>query len=135
MLKKIGKFLSSMQFAIALLILLVAFSVLGSLIPQGNTYEWYAAAYSERAAGAIMALYLDDLYHSFWFIALAGFLCLSLLLCNLVRLPALIRRMKAAADPAAALRAPTDVNAEGLTDPIALFTTLRFPAPGTASFE
>ncbi|MBQ1909658.1 MAG: cytochrome c biogenesis protein ResB, partial [Bacteroidaceae bacterium] len=37
---------------------------------------------------------------AWWFLLLTAFLCGNLLLCNLIRLPQLVRRTKAAADPA-----------------------------------
>lgn len=127
--KKILKFISSMRFAIALLVLLAAACALSSLVTQNQTYAWYAERYSERTAAAILALGLDDAFHSWWFLAITGFLCLNLTLCNLVRLPALIKRTKAQGDPAAALRLSGDVSAEGVTDPAAAFARLRMPKP------
>ena len=94
--KKIWKFLSSMQFAIILLLVLAAACAAGSFISQGQTYDWYAQVYGERWAAAIIALHLDDAYHSWWFLLINAFLCLNLLFCNLVRLPQLIRRYQAA---------------------------------------
>ena len=42
--KKVAKFLASMRFAIILLVILAAACTVGSLVTQGQTYEWYAAA-------------------------------------------------------------------------------------------
>ena len=90
--KRIWRFLSSMQFAILLLILLAVACSLCSIIPQGQSYQWYSLQYSERKAAFIIALHLDDAYHSWWFITIAGFLCINLIACNLIRLPQLIRK-------------------------------------------
>ena len=73
--KKIGKFLSSMPFAITLLVLLAAACAFSSTVSQGQAYEYYAAQYGERTAGLILALHLDDAFHSWWFIGLSAFLC------------------------------------------------------------
>ena len=62
--KKTGKFLSSMPFAITLLVLLAAACALCSTIPQGQTYDQYAAQYGERTAGFIIALRLDDAFRA-----------------------------------------------------------------------
>ena len=97
--KKIGRFLSSMPFAIALLVLLAAACAFSSTISQGLSYEQYAAEYGERTAGLIIALRLDDAFHSWWFIGLSAFLCLNLLCCNLIRLPALLKRVRTFTDP------------------------------------
>ena len=58
--KKIGKFLSSMPFAITLLVLLAAACALCSTIPQGQTYDQYAAQYGERTAGFIIEQLRED---------------------------------------------------------------------------
>ncbi len=97
--KKIGRFLSSMPFAIGLLVLLAVICALSSTITQGLSYEAYAAQYGERTAGLILALRLDDAFHSWWFIGLSAVLCLNLLCCNLVRLPSLLKRSRTFADP------------------------------------
>lgn len=73
--KKALKFLSSMQFAMILLLVLIIACAAGSL---GR----------------------DDVFRSWWFILITAFLCINLILCNLVRLPSLVRRFKQAADPA-----------------------------------
>ena len=89
-----------MRFAIFLLLLLTAACAFGSFITQGKTYEWYAAQYSERTAGAILALQLDDVFHSWWFVTITVFLCVNLMACNLIRLPSLIRRYRQSSNPA-----------------------------------
>ncbi len=99
---KIRKVIGSMGFAVGLLVILASFCALGSFIPQGETYAQYAEMYSDMAAGWIMALGLDDVYHSPWIIAMAAFLCISLLTCNLVRVPALVRRFRKAGEAPAA---------------------------------
>ena len=85
MLKKAWNFLSSMRFAVILLLVLIAACAAGSFVTQGQTLAWYTQTYSERTAALIMALHLDDVFHSLWFIVLTAFLCLNLLLCNVLR--------------------------------------------------
>ena len=127
--KKIWKFIGSMRFAIILLVVLAAACSVGSLITQGQTYAWYAQRYSERTAALILALHLDDAFHSGWFILINAFLCANLLLCNVLRLPGLIARTRAEADPQAALRAEGSVSAESVAAPEAVFQRLRMPKP------
>lgn len=91
-LKKAWKFLSSMRFAIILLVILAVVCSLGSFITQGQTYAWYATRYSERTAALIIALHLDDAFHSWWFILISSFLCLNLFACNLFRIRTLVKR-------------------------------------------
>lgn len=122
-----------MPFAIILLVLLAGTCALGSTLAQGQSYDWYAAQYGERAAGLIMALRLDDAFHSGWFLGLTGVLCLNLILCNLIRLPSLRKRMKAFSDPEAAFRAPSAAEAEGTGDPLAVFRALHLREPAKSA--
>ena len=86
-----------MKFAIILLVVVAIVCVIGSLVPQGEQFEAYRDSYSERAAAFILAFRLDDVFHSWWFLALVSLLCLSLVFCNLSRVRALIRQTKDAA--------------------------------------
>ena len=62
-LKKIWRFVGSMRFAIALLVVLALACSLSSFVTQGQTYAWYARRYSERTAALILTLHLDDAFH------------------------------------------------------------------------
>ena len=104
--KKLWKFLTSMKFAVILLVILSLAMAGGSFITQNQSFEWYAAQYSERTAAVIFALGLDDIFHSWWFFALFAILCLDLLFCNVTKLPKLIRRAKASAKPKAGVFGP-----------------------------
>jgi len=123
--KKIGKFLSSMPFAITLLVLLAAACAVSSAVTQGQNYDFYAARYGERTAGLILALRLDDAFHSWWFIGLSAFLCLNLLCCNLIRLPALLKRIRSFADPERTAAGGFTAQARGEGDPRPVFSALR----------
>ncbi len=125
-LKKIWKFISSMQFAIGLLLVLALACSVGSVITQGQPYAVYAEQYGERMAGAILALQLDDLFHSWWFVVLSAFLCLNLLLCNLIRLPSILKMMKHEADPANSVGKDGSVSVSGIKDPDAFFKSMGF---------
>ena len=126
--KKIGRFISSMPFAIILLVLLAAACAISSMISQGQAYEYYSAQYGERIAGLILALRLDDAFHSWWFIGLSAVLCLNLLCCNLIRLPALTKRVSAFVKPDGKT-ACADAEAAGDGDPYRLFTAMNLPKP------
>ena len=120
--KRMWRFLSSMKFAILLLVVLALACSAASLVTQGQTYAWYAQRYSERTAALIVALHLDDAFHSWWFMLIAGFLCVNLLCCNVLRLPGLIRRTRSEADPDKAVNG--DVSVAGVADPEAVFRKL-----------
>ena len=54
--KKTGRFLASMKFAVILLVVLALACTAGSFVTQGQTYDWYARVYGERLAALIIAL-------------------------------------------------------------------------------
>lgn len=126
MIRKIWNFIRSMQFAIGLLVILAAVCAAGSFIAQGQSYDAYAQQYGARAAGAIMALQLDDVFHAWWFVLLSAFLCLNLIFCNLVRIPAILRQQKMQADPASAFGKEGSVCVRGVKDAEGLFRALGF---------
>lgn len=128
-LKKIYKFIASMQFAIILLIVVAVACVIGSLVPQGEQFALYRASYSERTAAFILAFHLDDVFKSWWFIALVALLCLSVLLCNLTRVRSLIRLTKTAADVSYASAEASAVTATDVADPKPVFRRLHFYRP------
>ena len=133
--KKIGRFLSSMGFAVALLILLAAACALSSLVEQGLPQETYAARYGEGTASVIMALQLNDAYHSIWFMALSGFLCLNLILCSVIRFPFFLRRYRQEKDPAAALKSEGNLGETAVRDPEKIFAALHMGSPKPCSTE
>ena len=127
--KKIYRFLSSMPLAITLLILLAAACALCSGIQQGQDLSWYVKQYGERTGAFIFALHADDAYHSWWFLILSGFLCVSLLLCNLIRVRQLAKRTKKAQDVEAILCEKENVSCGQVEDPKSLFEKMKMPAP------
>lgn len=128
-LKKVYKYIASMKFAIILLIVVAIACVIGSLVPQGEQFAQYRDSYSERTAAFILAFHLDDVFHSWWFIVLVALLCLSLLLCNLTRVRALILRTKNAKDPSHAISETPTAAVSGVADPEAVFRRMRFFRP------
>lgn len=128
-LKKIYKTIASMQFAIILLIVVATACMIGSFIPQGEMFEQYRASYSERTAAWILAFHLDDVFHSWWFIILTSLLCLSVLLCNLTRVRALVRQTKNAAEPPRSVSETFGASVQGVSDPEAVLKRMRFYRP------
>ena len=90
--KKIMAFLRSMRFGMLLLVLVMICSLVGSLIPQGEEAMTYVRAYGADPARWIMALGLEDIFHTWYFYLLELLLCGNLILCSIVRFPA-ARRM------------------------------------------
>ncbi len=124
-----------MPFAITVLLVLALACALSSLVTQGQEPSWYREQYGERGAALILALHADDAYHSWWFLLLSAFLCLSLILCNLSRLPSLIRRVKQAGDPARIIRTEAEVTREVIADPEPVFTAMRMTRVRRAQTE
>lgn len=111
--KKVLKFLCSMGFANALMILLALLSGVSSLIPQGESAAYYIKAYPGKS-GLIRWLQLDDVFHSWYFAALMGLLCLSMLLCTGKMLQKALRGGKNQVERAAALPNAKPLDREGL---------------------
>ena len=82
--KKIWNFLRSMRFGIILLTLIALCSVAGSVIPQQREISYYAETYTQFHP-TILALRLNNVFESWYFIALLALLCLNLLLCSVLR--------------------------------------------------
>ena len=128
LIKRAGKFLCSMTFAIILLIILVFSCTAGSLIPQGEVMSYYTNSYSEKMAGAILLFGLDDVFHCGWFVVLTLFLCLNLLLCNVLHFPKLVRQMQYAFTLEKRLSAAKREELCRINDVKALFKELGFRA-------
>lgn len=81
--KKCLNWFRSMKFGIILLVLIMAISFFGTVIEQGKPEEFYLANYG--AGHLILALGLDNLYYTPYFLFLGVLLILNLTLCSLVR--------------------------------------------------
>ena len=133
--RKIWKFLSSMGFAVTLLVLLAAACALSSLVEQGLPQETYAARYGEGTASLILALQVNDAYHSIWFLVLSGFLCLNLILCSVIRFPAFLRRYRREKNPAEALGTAGDLGETETSDPESVFAAMGMGKPAQCRTE
>ena len=89
--RSLWTFFSSVKLAIALLILLAAALVIGTLIPQGESSAFYAARFG-GSASLLMGLRLTGLFHSVWFLALLALFAVNTIVCTVARLPAKWRR-------------------------------------------
>ena len=93
-LKKTLRFLSGMPFSFVLLGIILAACVAGSIIPQGQPAAVYTEQYGESFAKVILALKLDHVFKSAWFLTLAALLCLNLILCSVSRFGTVFRIFK-----------------------------------------
>ncbi len=91
MFRALKNFFTSIKVAIVLLILLIAASILGTLIPQGRTGQEYLVRYGQLG-GLFQRLQFTRLYQSFWYIAILALISLNIIICTLVRLSPKLRR-------------------------------------------
>ena len=91
MFRALKNFFTSIKVAIVLLILLIAASILGTLIPQGRTGQEYLVRYGQLG-GLFQKLQFTRLYQSFWYIAILALFSLNIIICTLVRLSPKLRR-------------------------------------------
>ncbi|NLK52281.1 MAG: cytochrome c biogenesis protein ResB [Syntrophomonadaceae bacterium] len=78
--------LSSMRFALNLLIGIGVITALGTLVPQGQDPIFYLDHYGEMLGQIIVALSMHKFYQAWWFQLLIGILCFTLLICAYQRL-------------------------------------------------
>jgi hypothetical protein len=83
--------LSSVAFAIPLLVLIAIASILGGLIPQGKNVKLISDA-PEWVRDINVYLQLNDIFHSWWYVLLLALLILSLLVVTIKRVPAVWRQ-------------------------------------------
>ncbi len=80
-------FFSSVRLAIFTLCTLAATSIVGTIIPQGESAAFYVRTYGERTARFFQILDIPDMYHSWWFLGLLGILSTNLIICSIDRFP------------------------------------------------
>ena len=112
--KKLLNHLRSMRFGIVLLILIAALSVVGSVIPQERTADWYAEVYP-KLNSLLLTLQLDRVFKSWYFLALLALLCLNLTLCSLLRAFSVFRGTRAMIDGCARMKTDVLLTPEGVT--------------------
>ena len=94
------KYLANLQFAIILLLTIAGFSILGSIIEQDQSVEFYEKTYAQPWFGIftnkiILQFGLDHIFKTWWFISLLILFGTSLLCCTfLQQLPILKNAQK-----------------------------------------
>ncbi|HAX96016.1 MAG TPA: cytochrome c biogenesis protein ResB, partial [Prolixibacteraceae bacterium] len=88
----IWDFFASVKLAIINLFILSTTSIIGTIIPQKESAQWYIDKYGETTANFFQVLsFTPDMYSSVWFVLLLGLLCLNLIVCSLDRFPGVWR--------------------------------------------
>lgn len=90
---RIWRFFASVKLALAILITLATTSIIGTIIKQGQSPDYYLAEYGQSVAQLFDALQLTHMYSSWWYIFFLGLFAINLLICSIERLPAVWRIM------------------------------------------
>ncbi|CAN7181049.1 cytochrome c biogenesis protein ResB [Trinickia sp. LjRoot230] len=93
-LKRAVELLSSMRFAIALLVVLAIASIIGTVLTQDDPYPNYVNQFGPFWADIFRGLSLYTLYSAWWFMLILGFLIVSVSLCVIRNAPKMIADMK-----------------------------------------
>lgn len=88
-------FFASVKLALFTLFMLAVTSIIGTVIPQKESFDWYVQRYSESTAKLFEVLSIPDMYNSWWFLGLLGLLSLNLIVCSFDRFPGVWRQIKA----------------------------------------
>ena len=88
-------FFASVKLALFTLFLLAVTSIIGTVIPQKESFEWYVKNYSESTAKLFEVLSIPDMYNSWWFLGLLTLLSVNLIVCSFDRFPGVWRQIKA----------------------------------------
>ena len=81
-----------MKTGIILLVIIALFSIIGTVIPQGNIENFYSENYSNFFANMILALDFDKVFSSWWYILLSLLLLINLFLCSVNRFKPIIKK-------------------------------------------
>jgi cytochrome c biogenesis protein len=78
---------SSVKLAIFTLCTLAATSIIGTIIPQGESSSFYVKNFGVQTAHFFQILDIPNMYYSWWFLGLLGILSTNLIICSLDRFP------------------------------------------------
>jgi cytochrome c biogenesis protein len=87
-LQNIWNFFASVQLAISTLCCISLTSIIGTLVPQGETSAEYVRRFGEKTALFFHILDIPRMYSSWWFHGLLALLAVNLIVCSLDRFPA-----------------------------------------------
>lgn len=134
---RLWSFLHSMKLAVVILIVLAVVCTFGSLVTQGQPESYYLNTYQEWLAKLILRLGFDRVFTCWWFVALAAFLCVNLLLCSISRFPQVLRRFQKEYNPEnrAARRDADDTVAVSGVLPEELWSRMGFKKKQTVSVD
>jgi cytochrome c biogenesis protein len=88
------KRLSSVDFALFIISAIAITSIAGTIIPQGESLQFYAERFGSKPALILELLDLTNMYSSYWFQGLLILFCLNLIICTWVRLPGVLANIR-----------------------------------------
>ncbi len=80
-------FFSSVKLALFTLGCLAVTSIIGTIIPQQESAQFYVTQYGAKTATFFQLMTITDMYTSWWFLSLLGLLALNLIICSIDRFP------------------------------------------------
>src|SRR5579864_2963622 len=92
--RSVVEVLSSMRFAIALLVILSIASIIGTVLTQDDPYPNYVNQFGPFWADIFRSLSLYTVYSSWWFMLILGFLMVSVSLCLIRNAPKMVADVK-----------------------------------------
>ncbi len=81
------QFFASVKLAIVTLVLISVTSIIGTVIQQKRSAEFYVDTYGPQLAQIFAILDIPDMYNSWWFLALLFLLGFNLVICSIDRFP------------------------------------------------
>jgi cytochrome c biogenesis protein len=91
----IWQFFASVKLALLILSLIAVTSIIGTVIPQKESAEFYVQNYGPSMAHFFSVLDIPDMYTSWWFLALLFLLAFNLVICSFDRFPGVWKQIKA----------------------------------------
>ena len=80
-------FFNSLKLTLFVLITLAVVSIFGTVVEQNLPVEEYLQKYGEKWTSYILTARINDMYHSYWFLALLALLALNIIVCTFERFP------------------------------------------------
>ena len=96
---RVWSFFSSVSLTIALLVIIILISIIGTVVPQRDVAAQLALQIPPGLFTFLQATQIFDLYHSVWFFLLLGILSLNLIVCSINRFPQAWRHFRAKSLP------------------------------------
>jgi cytochrome c biogenesis protein len=91
----IWQFFASVKLALVILFLIAVTSIIGTIIPQKESAEFYINNFGPQMAQLFAVLDIVDMYNSWWFIGLLFLLAFNLIICSFDRFPGVWKQVTA----------------------------------------